>query len=107
MPATLTAAPQGAITLTLGECECCGAPNRVLHRCVAYGIEASACAICRGDALSDDIGDLRDEIDRAYREQPNDHRYGIQLQAAITEAISSAICRAVAPIVAAMRSVGQ
>jgi len=96
-------APPAVITLNLAECECCGAPNRVLHRCVVYGIEASACAICRGDALSDDIDDLRDEIDRVYREQPDDHRYGIQLQAAIIEALSSAICRAVAPMVAAMR----
>lgn len=51
--------------MIFGECDACGAPNRVLHRTVAYGIETCACAACFGNPLADDADDLRDAIDEA------------------------------------------
>lgn len=80
------------ITLNLGECDSCGAPNRVLHRCVVYGIDTSACAACRRDPLSDDITDLHDEIDRKFA--AGDWTGMMELHAALTEALCSAICAA-------------
>lgn len=34
--------------MTLGQCDCCG-ETRALSPCIAYGIETSACAECRGE----------------------------------------------------------
>lgn len=50
--------------ITLGECDCCSAPNRVLRHVTAGGMEANACAPCRAGSLADDVADLEDEIER-------------------------------------------
>lgn len=71
------------LTLTFGECDCCG-KVRVLHNIVAYGIEISACTICRGGNLSDDIDDLEDEIERV-KNNPDCQAYYYALLAALRE----------------------
>ena len=50
--------------MIFGECDNCGAKNRVLTPGVAYGIEGAFCRECRGDDLSEDRDDLLDEIER-------------------------------------------
>lgn len=80
--------------LIIGECECCGALNRVLHPTTAYGMDASPCSPCRGNPLSDDIDDLRDEVDRRY--EAGQWAGMMELHAALTEAMGEAICRALA-----------
>jgi hypothetical protein len=49
--------------MTFGTCDCCDKPNRVLHRCEAYGIETYACAQCHCRPLSDDADELQGEIE--------------------------------------------
>lgn len=70
--------------LIFGECDACGAPNRVLHRTVAYGIETCACAACFDRPLADDADDLQDAIDEA-REAGQEAR-AVELTAALVEA---------------------
>lgn len=52
--------------MTFGECDSCGARNRVLHTMMTYCGEGSFCRECRHDALIEDEPDLLDEIDRLY-----------------------------------------
>lgn len=89
--------PDGTTTISrpllLAECECCGAPNRVLHPTTAYGMDASPCSVCGGGSLADDIDDLRDEVNRRYA--AGEWTGAMELHAALTEAMGAAICRAV------------
>lgn len=86
--------PAFVTKLILGECDCCAKPNRVLHHCWAHGMETAACSECQGNPLADDIPDLQDEIDRRYEAGNWDHV--MELHAALTEAMGSAICKALA-----------
>lgn len=59
--------------LIFGECDACSAPNRVLHRCIAYGIETCGCSACFGRPLADDIDDLEGELEH-WRALPEAER---------------------------------
>lgn len=91
----MAASPNAAAVLNLGECECCGAPNRVLHpTTTAYGMDASPCAACCGGSLADDIDDLRDEIDRlrALASTAAQWAHVCALQGAVIAATNSGTC---------------
>lgn len=81
-------AARPATKLLFGECDACGAPNRVLHQCIAYGIETCACALCRGGTLADDIDDLEAELEclRALAEAARPIVLVARLEAALAEA---------------------
>ena len=56
------------MTLHLGECDACRAV-RPLRQIVAFGIETSACAICRGGDpldLFEEFGELYDDAARRH-----------------------------------------
>ena len=74
--------------LIFGECDCCGTPNRVLHRCEVTGIETYACAICRNGELSDDIDDLEGEIESLAPKAESGEQWAhvCALEAALVEA---------------------
>ena len=73
--------------ITLGECDCCSAPNRVLRHVIAPGGgETAACALCRGGKLADDITDLEDEIERSWPFGFDAWSYITALQEALIEA---------------------
>jgi hypothetical protein len=76
--------------LIFGECDCCTKPNRVLHRCEAYGIETYACAECRHCSLSDDIDEIEDEIER-IRVSGDTSAYSIVYVSDLREALKEAI----------------
>lgn len=61
--------------LVFGECDCCGADNRVLHRGEVAGLEAMACAECRYTNPADEAHEIEDEID-AIEADPARHGDG-------------------------------
>lgn len=61
--------------LIFGECDCCGAENRVLHRGEAAGCEAYACAECRYSDPKDEAHEIEEEIE-AIEADPNRHGDG-------------------------------
>lgn len=77
-----------AYRMIFGECDCCGARNRVLHRGEASGLEAYACSRCHFSALSDDIDDLEDEIEhlKPLADDGAKWAYICALEAALIEA---------------------
>lgn len=75
-------------TIIFGECDCCSAKNRVLHRGEVTGIETYACAECSNGHLSYDIDDLEGEIEtlRPKAETGEQWAHLCALEAALVEA---------------------
>ena len=59
-----------------GECDCCGAHNRFLHRAELAGCEAYACCECRRADPKDDAWEIEEEID-AINEDQDRHGAGM------------------------------
>jgi hypothetical protein len=51
------------VPLIFGECDSCGADNRVLHHVMAFGTEAYACSECRYTDPKDEIWEIEEEIE--------------------------------------------
>lgn len=87
--------PLSNFRLIFGECDCCGKPNRVLHRGESCGCEAYACADCHfGGSLADDADDLTDEIDRLIPDAETGEQWAhiCALEAAYVEAVGRRFC---------------
>lgn len=76
------------MSIIFGECDCCSAKNRVLHRGEVTGIETYACQECQYGSLADDIDDLEGEIEalRPKAETGEQWAHLCALEAALTEA---------------------
>ena len=61
--------------LIFGQCDCCGADNRVLHPGAATGCDGRYCAECRYTDPKDEAYEIEEEID-AIEADPNRHGNG-------------------------------
>lgn len=65
-----------------GECDCCGAATRLLHRGEPTGVEAYACSECRHIDPKDEAHEIEEELD-ACEADPNRHGDGDHRRALI------------------------
>lgn len=67
-------------TVIFGECDCCGADNRVLHHAMAAGgVEAYACSECRYTDPKDEAFELEEEIEAIESDPKRDERKALLL----------------------------